>query len=457
MSSSPPNGTVPPRPRQPIAPLVAVFVGVLLAVGGFVVGVLPASGATTKPATVVSLTFDDGHADQSAAVTSLAAAKLKGTFFINSGFVDGSGFFTLAQVRAIAAAGNEIGGHTISHPDLTTIGTDEAKRQVCTDRSTLIGWGFAVSDFAYPFSSSTAATESIVKNCGYNSARGLGDLKSRFGCSDCAYAEKIPPTDAYLTKALDEVDSTWTLADLEKSVTNAETKGGWVQLTFHHICTNACDPLAITPTEFSQFTTWLAAHVAATPTTTVKTVAQVIGGTVKPAVAGPAVPTPPPGTNLVGNPSLETTDSSGVPTCWQAGGYGTNTAVFGAGTPAHAGTKAERITVTGYSDGDAKLLQTLDLGTCSPPVTPTHTYSLRAWYISTTATQFAVYLRNSIGVWSYWTSSPWFPAGTSYAQATWTTPAIPAGYTGLSYGLNIFANGSITTDSYEAYDSVGAP
>ena len=113
--------------------------------------------------------------------------------------------------------------------------------------------------------------------------------------------------------------------------------------------------------------------------------------------------------------------------------------------------------VANYVSGDAKLLPTFDLGGCSPSVTAGRTYSLRAWYKSDTVTQFAVYTRSGVGTWSYWTSSPYFAASSTYTQAVWTAPAIPSGVTGLSFGLNQFNNGLLTTDFYSFYDTEGAP
>ena len=75
----------------------------------------------------------------------------------------------------------------------------------------------------------------------------------------------------------------------------------------------------------------------------------------------------------------------------------------------------------------------------------------------TTVTQFAVYYRNSAGTWVYWTSSPWFAAAGSYTQAAFTTPALPAGATAISFGLNLFRNGTLVTDDYAMYDTIGAP
>ncbi|WP_427016726.1 polysaccharide deacetylase family protein [Pseudarthrobacter sp. P1] len=421
-----------------------------LAAGTAVVAAPPAQAAL--PPTVVSLSFDDGNADQLAAANTLTQLGLKGTFYITSGFVNNPGYLTVANLNTMKSAGHEIGGHTVTHPDLTTLPADEATRQICNDRVNLSKWGFTTTSFAYPFAAENAAVQTIAKNCGYNSARGLGDIQTRFGCQGCALAETIPPANPYMIQAPDEVDNTWTLADLQSVVTKAEPAGGWIELTFHHIAATSADPLNITPTLFSQFAKWLKAR----PTTTsVKTVNQVIGGTAKALVNGP--PVPPQGTgNLVRNPGLETL-VGGVPQCWQAGAYGTNTYAFTRVTPGHTGTSAEKLVMTGYQNGDAKWLPALDLGGCSPTATPGHTYQLGAWYTSNVSTQFVLYYRTGLGSWTYWTSSPWFGASSSYTKATWTTPALPAGASGISFGLNLFANGTLTTDDYEMFDVATLP
>jgi peptidoglycan/xylan/chitin deacetylase (PgdA/CDA1 family) len=414
-----------------------------------------AAPAAAKPQTVISLTFDDGNANQLAAASAMNTLKMKGTFYVVSGFVGAAGYFTRADLDGLKAAGHEIGGHTVNHPDLAVLPADEVARQICNDRSTLMSWGYTVKSFAYPFASSIPANETAAKNCGYNSARMLGDLQSRFGCTGCGYTEKIPPSKPYYLKALDQVENTWTLADLKASVTNAEKTGGWVPFTFHNICASGCD-LNVTPTVFTQFVQWLAPR-ATTNNTVVKTVDQVIGGTLKPAKAGPATAAAGPGVNAVVNPSMETQGSFGLPSCWMTGGYGNNTPTITWTSPARTGTVAGYVSVANYVDGDAKLLPTFDLGACSPTVVPGHTYSMRAFYNSTTVTQFAIYLRTTSGVWQYWTSSPWFASSLTFTEAVFTTPAVPAGFTGISFGLNVFSNGTLVTDDYALYDSVGAP
>lgn len=441
--------SAPESPRGRVRrTLIGILTAVLTVAGLLTVGALPAAAAT---GTVVSLTFDDSNADQLPAAQYMASKGLTGTFFMNSGFVNHPGYLALSDVQTIQAEGNEIASHTISHPDLTAVTVDEATRQVCDDRVNWFNWGIQVANFAYPFADADSAVESAVAGCGDNSARGLGDVKTRFSCPNCVVGETVPPADKYYTRAPDEVDTDWTLTDLETSVTQAEAKnsGKWVELTFHHICTgdaSTCPSPSVTPTIFDQFVTWLAAQKAK-GAVTVKTVGQVIGGTTRAAHAGPVAPEAAAGVNAVQNPSMETFDTTtGLPSCYLAGGYGTNTAAFGTTTNAHSGSSAVQINVTNYSSGDAKLVPSLDLGQCAPTVTPGETWNLGEWYESTAVTQFALYYRTADGLWNYWTSSPWFAASSTWTQATWTTPAIPAGATALSFGLNIFANGTLTVD-----------
>ncbi len=404
----------------------------------------------------MSLTFDDSNADQMPAEQQMKSLGLHGTFYTVSGWVNQPGYLTLAQVQQIAADGNEIGGHTIQHPDLPTLAAGEQQREICNDRVNLINWGFKPTSFAYPFADADTS-ETDAKACGYNSARGLGNVVDPEGqCAGCVLAETTPPPDPYYLRAPIEVDSTWTLAQMEKEVTQAQSRGGWVILTYHHICSNIgavnCpSDLSTTPAKFSAFATWLAGQAA--KGVTVKTVQQVTGGTFKPGVTvSPPAPAAA-GVNAVVNPALTSIDSAtGFPGCYQPGGWGTNTVAWASttnvppGSP--VGSTSENVTVTNYSSGDAKLLPTLDQGNCTPTVVPGNTYNLSVQYESTAASQFALYYRTTFGNWVYWTSSPWFAASSTWATATFTTPAVPAGANGVSFGLALIANGTLTTDNY---------
>jgi peptidoglycan/xylan/chitin deacetylase (PgdA/CDA1 family)/archaellum component FlaF (FlaF/FlaG flagellin family) len=416
----------------------------------------PARAATTH--TIVSLTFDDSDEDQyTNALPALESHGMHGTFYAITGYVGvNSGYLTVPQLQAMYNAGNEIGGHTVLHPNLTQVSNAEATREICDSRDTLLGWGFPVTDFAYPYSAYNSTTETILKQCGYNSGREDGDITSPYGCvSGCPLAETIPPADPYGIRAPQSIQDNWTLPQIEGLVTQAEDNGGgWSVLVFHHICDNACDAYSVTPENFNALLTWLQ-----TQNVSVETVAQVIGGPVQPAVTAPTVPPAPPGSNGVTNPSLETADPNnpGTPYCWQTTTGAGDTASFAETSAAHTGSVAETVTMSSYTGGDAALISTHDLGQCAPSVVAGDAYLVSAWYQSSTPTRFVFWYRDANGAWHSWTQSPQYGAASSWTQANWVTPAVPAGATALSFGLSIAAVGTLTTDDYSLMDSGGPP
>jgi len=122
-------------------------------------------GVNRRPC--VSITFDDGYADNCReAIPLLTGQGIPCTYFVTlRNVLDGEPFAhdlarghalepnTLEQLRAMAAAGVEIGAHTYTHPNLARI-TDrrELHREVVTAREELAGAvGRPVRYFAFPF------------------------------------------------------------------------------------------------------------------------------------------------------------------------------------------------------------------------------------------------------------------------------------------------------------------
>src|SRR6266568_3516910 len=128
--------------------------------------------------TVVSLTFDDGSASQYSTLSMLSARGMNGTYYINSGLVGSSGYYmTWPQLHDLYNAGNEIGGHTVDHKNLTQLSTADATAEVCNDRTNLLNNGFSpVTSFAYPYAASNTSVEQIVQGCGYSSGRTVGNI-----------------------------------------------------------------------------------------------------------------------------------------------------------------------------------------------------------------------------------------------------------------------------------------
>jgi hypothetical protein len=178
----------------------------------------------------------------------------------------------------------------------------------------------------------------------------------------------------------------------------------------------------------------------------VQTMNQVIGGPVRPPVAGPA-PRAMPVTGVV-NANLARA-SGAIPTCFQKVDYGGAVASFTyqPATGPH-GSAAETIRVTRAGALDAKLVQAMDLGLCAPPVLAGSAYTAGAWYKSNHPTRIEIYRRTLLGSWTYWTTSPFFPASGSWRHVTWTTPVVPRDTTAISFGLTTNGVGAISTADY---------
>jgi peptidoglycan/xylan/chitin deacetylase (PgdA/CDA1 family) len=228
------------------------------------------------PLTVVTIQFDDGNADVYQWLSSLNTHGFPATFYVNSGTIATAGKMTWAQLTALAQAGNEIASHTIDHVDIKKLPLAAARYQVCQDRVNLAAHGFQPESFAYPYGDYNATVETqVVRYCGDNSARtvsGVNDHK--------VFAETIPPANPYATRTPPDPKKATKLAALEGYVTSAEQHGGgWVQLTFHHIC-NRCDAYSITAAHMQALLDWLSTQ-AASGAVAVDTTEQVIGGTYK--------------------------------------------------------------------------------------------------------------------------------------------------------------------------------
>jgi peptidoglycan/xylan/chitin deacetylase (PgdA/CDA1 family) len=91
------------------------------------------AAASDDPIVTVSLTFDDTEDEQLDAAAVLEAHGLVGTFYVNSPRLHQSSagaddWLSVADVQAMQQRGHEIGGHTLSHPDLTSLSEPERRR-----------------------------------------------------------------------------------------------------------------------------------------------------------------------------------------------------------------------------------------------------------------------------------------------------------------------------------------
>ncbi len=257
--------------------LLISLAALLLAACGSAEVSTPAPQAKPKEAitfknTVVSLTFDDGDADNYQTRSILKENNLRATFYVVSGFTGTSGYMSADELRGLHADGNEIGGHTLSHLNLTTIRGGELKREVCQDRLNLLAYEFDVVSFAYPYGHYDEEARQAVIECGYNNARVVTGGPAL-----------LPPADAYTFQAMPYIVQDTRFPKMTRYVTEAESGGGgWVVFVFHHVC-DGCNQYAVSLDTFSKFAQWLGEQQK--NGIVVKTVGEVIGGQVQPGVA----------------------------------------------------------------------------------------------------------------------------------------------------------------------------
>jgi len=116
------------------------------------------------------------------------------------------------------------------------------------------------------------------------------------------------------------------------------------------------------------------------------------------------------------------------------------------------GRAAER---TNYNDGDNKLLVLPDLGYCTPSVNAGHRYRITEWYKSDAPVYFTLFGRDSSWQVSFLGSSDAFPTSSTWTQASFVTDVIPNNVNGLSFGLTLGSNGTLTVDDASFDDAAG--
>jgi peptidoglycan/xylan/chitin deacetylase (PgdA/CDA1 family) len=135
---------------------------------------------------LVGLTFDDGYVDfLDHAVPLLERHGMSGTVYIVAGHLGGENawddgprldLMTADQVRAVAAAGLEVGSHTMSHPRLAGAEPATLFAEIGESRRVLQEVLQAdVAGFCYPYGSYDDAAADAVEAAGYDHACVTGD------------------------------------------------------------------------------------------------------------------------------------------------------------------------------------------------------------------------------------------------------------------------------------------
>lgn len=130
---------------------------------------------------LVGLTFDDGYTDfLEHAVPLLEQYGMTGTVYMVAGRLAGENdwdegprlpLLDAGQLRAVAAAGHEVGSHTMTHPALAGMDNRALETEVRQSREVLEDvLGAPVRGFCYPYGSFDRAAADAVQAAGYDHA-----------------------------------------------------------------------------------------------------------------------------------------------------------------------------------------------------------------------------------------------------------------------------------------------
>jgi peptidoglycan/xylan/chitin deacetylase (PgdA/CDA1 family) len=126
-------------------------------------------GTLSHPPQALVLTFDDGHvSNHDIALPLLQERQLKATFFITAGRIGTGATMDWQQLRALHAAGMEIGSHTLTHRPPSTLNDAELRHELLASKRLLEdGLGTPVTSISSPTGFFNPRMSVIAQEVGY--------------------------------------------------------------------------------------------------------------------------------------------------------------------------------------------------------------------------------------------------------------------------------------------------
>ena len=182
----------------------------------------------------VSVTFDDGLLSQiTEAVPRLNIRNLKGTFFVTT---SSNQQVTWDQWRQVAGQGHEIGSHSVTHRDPTTLSEADLRWELSESQTTInqnVPSQSCVS-FAYPYAECNALVQAVTSE--YYIA-GRAAWSSAGG--ELNYYEDVPPdwktVNFYDVGSQSIPEANPSISDIDSNLNLAIQNHAWLDMHFHDI------------------------------------------------------------------------------------------------------------------------------------------------------------------------------------------------------------------------------
>ncbi|MBP6913949.1 polysaccharide deacetylase family protein, partial [Candidatus Parcubacteria bacterium] len=193
----------------------------------------------------VSLNFDDGWLSvYNNALPILNAAGYKSTQYIISNQIGAASYVTASQILAMQATGHEIGAHSQTHADLTTLSGTQLQNEIVGSKQDLLNIGVTqVLTYAYPYGSTNSTIISSIQSTGFIGARGV----------EGGYNDKT--SNKYILNSY-SIESSTTINTIKNWIDTAVANNTWVILVFHRVDTSG-EQYSVTPQMLQQIVDYL--------------------------------------------------------------------------------------------------------------------------------------------------------------------------------------------------------
>lgn len=379
---------------------------------------------------LVSVAFDDGYTSQYAnALPVLTQNGVPGTFYVISGYLTAQPtYMTTAQIRALKAAGNDVQSHTVTHPNLVNLTADQLVAELQNSQQVLsTTLGSTIGDLAAPYGTQNTDTVAAVAKL-YQSQR---TMDSGYNSRDAL--------DPYRLR-VKSVRATTTPAQVQGWIEQASAQRTWLILVYHQVDT---DPATLCSTCYGVTPTDFATEMQAVAQSGLGrvTVSQGLHETA-PQAGVELTAVAPPSDELIVNASVEQPSPGGTaPANWLQGYWGDNTHSFTWTTDGHTGSRALRVDIGTWTNGQAKWYYP------AVAVQGGQRYQFSDWYRSNAASTVSVAYTMQDGTIHYDGQDFAIPAA-----ATWTKYSIgvvlPPGATSAFFSHAIGGTGYLPSNSY---------
>lgn len=186
---------------------------------------------------LVSIDFDDGYQSMyDNGLPILDAVGMKSTQYIITQNVGVDSYVTLDEVLQMYNNGHEIGDHTRTHPNLTTLTVAQMTDEIVGAKQDLISWGITPTTLAYPYGGYNPTVESVVQGSGLRGARDsdLGYNSSGLGLTFGGPLDHDTRPLVLWSEAAEQ-DMNTTLSDITSEIDYATANNLWLIILFHRV------------------------------------------------------------------------------------------------------------------------------------------------------------------------------------------------------------------------------